>query len=394
MKKAVIIIPTYNERENIAKMIPTLQEVFKKIKNWQMEILVVDDTSPDKTYELVKDLQKKHKNLHLLVNKKKAGLGGAYLKGMAKAFGELKAEVIFEFDADFSHDPNKIPELLKKIDDGADLVLGSRYVKGGSIPENWALYRKFLSIVGNMVIMTVLTDFRIRDWTAGYRAISKKVYEAVHKEMSSERFSGYTFQIGFLHKTVRKGYKVAEVPIDFVDRTIGESKLGAEYLKNTLLYIFKVRIEEIINNRIFKFAFVGGIGTLVQLLSLTILRFLMPEFSFFFLTKFLLATLLSIELAILSNFILNNLWTFADRKLKLSQFPSKFIQFNIASMGSIIIQLIVNASGENLIGLFSLFTLPFINFTVDTGLVFALTGIVIGLFWNFFAYNTFIWKKK
>ncbi len=394
MKKAVIIIPTYNERENIAKMIPTLQEVFKKIKNWQMEILVVDDTSPDKTYELVKDLQKKHKNLHLLVNKKKAGLGGAYLKGMAKAFGELKAEVIFEFDADFSHDPNKIPELLKKIDEGADLVLGSRYVKGGSIPENWALYRKFLSIVGNMVIMTVLTDFRIRDWTAGYRAISKKVYEAVHKEMSSERFSGYTFQIGFLHKTVRKGFKVAEVPIDFVDRTIGESKLGAEYLKNTLLYIFKVRIEEIINNRIFKFAFVGGIGTLVQLLSLTILRFLLPEFAFAFITKFLLATLVSIELAILSNFILNNLWTFADRKLKLSQFPSKFIQFNIASMGSIIIQLIVNASGENLIGLFSLFTLPFINFTVDTGLVFALTGIVIGLFWNFFAYNTFIWKKK
>jgi dolichol-phosphate mannosyltransferase len=394
MKKAIIVIPTYNESKNVGPVTEKLQKVFKEIKNWKMEILVVDDTSPDKTYEVVKQLQKKQKNLHLLINKEKAGLGGAYLKGFEKAYGPLGADVAFEFDADLSHDPTKVPLFLKKIDEGYDMVLGSRYIPGGGIPQDWGIDRKFMSVVGNLVIMTVLTDFRIRDWTGGYRAITKEVYENVHKELDTERFSGYTFQIGFLHKAVRKGYKIGEVPFKFIDRTEGESKLGSEYVKNTLIYIFKVRIEEIMKSRFFKFAFVGGIGTLIQLTSLTVLRSLIPEFNLLFLTSFLLSTLISIEMAIISNFILNNLWTFADRKLNPKQIPSKFIQFNIASTGSIIIQFIVNFSGEKFIGLKPLFKLPIINFMIDSGLIFAMTGIVIGLFWNFFAYNKFIWKKK
>jgi dolichol-phosphate mannosyltransferase len=104
-----------------------------------------------------------HKNVHLHSNAKKAGLGGAYLSGMKVAFGELCADVIFEFDADFSHDPTKIPDFLQKIDEGYDFVLGSRYIPGGSIPENWGFHRKFLSIVGNLFINVVLTNFSIRD---------------------------------------------------------------------------------------------------------------------------------------------------------------------------------------------------------------------------------------
>jgi dolichol-phosphate mannosyltransferase len=235
MKKAIVIVPTYNERENIQKVVPILESVFEKIKTWEMNILVVDDNSPDKTAEVVKQLQKKYKNLHLLLNQRKSGLGGAYLKGMAEAFNKLQADVIFEFDADLSHDPTKIPQFLKKIDEGYDLVLGSRYIPGGGIPANWGMHRKFLSVVGNKVIMFVLTDFRIHDWTGGYRAITKPVYEAVHQDLNSERFSGYTFQLGFLHKSMQKGFKVAEVPFHFVDREIGESKLGTESLKNTLM---------------------------------------------------------------------------------------------------------------------------------------------------------------
>lgn len=394
MKKAIIIIPTYNESKNIERTVTALIEVFKKIKNWQMGILVVDDTSPDKTYQVVEGMQKQYRQLYLLINKQKSGLGGAYLKGMAYAFNQLKADVIFEFDADLQHDPQRVPALLGKIEEGSDLVLGSRYIKGGSIPATWAWHRKLLSLVGNLTIMTVFTDFRIHDWTAGYRAITKKVYQAVEPEMHNDRFSGYTFQIGFLHKTVRKGFKVSEVPIHFADRTEGQSKLGSEYMKNTLIYIFKVRIQEILKSRIFKFAFVGGVGTLVQLISLTIFRTLIPDFEYAFITSFLVATLLSIETAILSNFTFNNLWTFADRKLKASQLPGKFIQFNIASMGSVLIQLVINSLGELLIGLHHLFTVPVINFGIDTGLIFALTGIAIGLFWNFFAYNRFIWKKN
>lgn len=394
MKKAVVILPTYNESKNIERVISVLQETFQTIRDWKMEILVVDDTSPDKTYEIVQRLQKKQPNLHLVINNKKAGLGGAYLRGMAEAFGPMAATVVFEFDADLSHDASKIPAFLAKIDQGYQMVLGSRYIAGGGIPDDWGLNRKFLSVVGNLVIMTVLTDFRIRDWTGGYRAITKPVYESVKNELNTERFMGYTFQIGFLHKAVRRGFKITEVPFKFVDRTAGVSKLGKEYIKNTLLYIMKVRIDEILNNRIFKFAFVGGVGTLVQLLSLTVLRLILPSFSYYFFTSFLLATLISIEFAIISNFVWNNWWTFSDRKLTAKQLPGKFVQFNLASVGSVIIQLVINAVGELAFGLKPLFSLPVLNFTVDTGLVFAVTGIVIGLFWNFFAYDTFIWKRK
>jgi dolichol-phosphate mannosyltransferase len=248
--------------------------------------------------------------------------------------------------------------------------------------------------MGNLTIRTIMTHFAIHDWTTGYRAIKKEVYDDVKNELNQERFFGYTFQIGFLHKALRKGYKISEVPINFVDRTYGKSKLGPEYIKNTLIYIIKTRIGEIMKSRIFKFAFVGGIGTLVQLIALTIFRNLLPDFQFIFFTSFLVATLLSIELAITSNFILNNVWTFADRKLKPKQIPGKFLQFNLTSMGSILIQLTVNAIGENIIGLKDLFMLPILNFNIDTGLIFAITGIILGLFWNFFAYNKFIWKKK
>ncbi len=385
MKKAFVIIPTYNERENILKVVPILLDVFKQVKNWEMNILVVDDSSPDKTAEVVEDFAKKHKQVHLLLNKRKQGLGGAYLKGMAKAFEDKDTEVVFEFDADLSHDPTKIPIFLKKIDEGYDMVLGSRYIPGGGIPDNWGLHRKFLSVVGNIVIMSVLTNFTIRDWTGGYRAITRKVYEAVEPEMHDEKFTGYTFQIGFLHKSVKKGFKIVEVPFRFVDRTIGVSKLGNEYIKNNLIYLFKVRGKEVADNRIFKFVVTGGIGALVQLLSLILWRQILPYEA---------AIFASIETAIVSNFLFSNFWTFADRKVGFSQYPSKFIQFNLASAGSIVIQLVIATLGKNLIGLFELFRLPLVHISIDTGMIYAVVGILVGMFWNFFAYSKIIWKKS
>ncbi|HEX9817530.1 MAG TPA: glycosyltransferase family 2 protein [Patescibacteria group bacterium] len=387
MKKqlAVIIIPTYNERENIAVTLEKVFAVLKNIKTWQMKVLVVDDTSPDKTFQLVEKLQKKYLSLYLLLNQRKAGLGSAYLRGMAYAFNQLKADLVFEFDADLSHDPTKIPQFLKKIEAGNELVLGSRYMPGGSIPNNWGLHRKFLSVVGNLFIATVMLNFSIRDWTGGYRAISKKVYQAVHSELTSARFSGYTFQIGFLHKAINKGFRVAEVPFHFKDRTLGKSKIGPEYIKNTLVYIMKVRLQDILKNRIFKFAMVGGVGAFIQLTTLQLWRTLFP---------FQLAFFLAVECAVLSNFILSNIWTFSDRKLKPRQYPIKFLQFNLASGGSIGIQQLIALLGETYLGLFDLFIVPLINFTVDTGTMYAVVGILVGMFWNFFAYSRIIWKKK
>ncbi len=394
MQKAIVIIPTYNEAGNLPITIKKLAEVFQKIADWQMQILVVDDCSPDGTAKIVKNLQKKYTFLKLLINKKKAGLGAAYLKGMDQAFNQLGADLIFEFDADLSHDPHKIPAMLNQINAGSDLVLGSRYIAGGSIPQNWGLHRKFLSVFGNLFIRLVMWDFSINDWTTGYRAIKKEVYQAVANELESERFFGYTFQIGFLHKARRKKFKISEVAFAFKDREIGKSKIGPEYIKNTLLYIMKVRIQEIFKSRVFKFAAVGAIGALIQLSSLELYRFLLPNFHYLFLTTYLIATILSIETAIISNFIFNNFWTFADRKLKKSSIPKKFLKFNLTSGGSLLIQMLIAAIGENTLGLFTLFTLPIVLIKVDTGMIYAIAGILLGMFWNFFAYNAFIWKKK
>ncbi|MDO5561268.1 MAG: glycosyltransferase [bacterium] len=383
-KKAVIIIPTYNEKENVQKIVPQIFAVVEKIKNYQVEILVVDDTSPDKTYEAVKKMQQKFPRLHLLLNKEKAGLGGAYAKGMAEAFNKLKADYVFEFDADGSHDPQKLPEFFTKLDEGYDFVIGGRYRHGGSIDPDWPLLRKFYSIVGNFVIMTVLTDFRIGDWTSGYRAISKKVYQSVIDEMGDERFSGYTWQIGFLHKAVRKNFKITEVPIHFKDRQIGESKLGSEYIKNTLYYIFKARRDEILSSRFIKVALVGGVGFLVQMIALAFFRTFISSVS--------LANLPANEIAIISNFILNNAWSFSDKKLSWQQIPFSFLKFNLGSVGSIIIQFLITTFGENVLGIVPIFTLG--NFVFDTGYVYTIIGIFIGLIFNFYIYNKFIWNQK
>ncbi len=397
MKTAIVIIPTYNENENIVDTINNLQNVFKTIQKWKLQILIVDDSSPDGTAQTVKKLQKKYKNLNLITNKKKSGLGKAYLRGMDEAFNNLNADVVFEFDADMSHDPEVLPDFLEEIERGKDFVLGTRYKNGGSIPQNWGLHRKLLSIWGNKIIQLILFKFNISDWTTGYRAIKKRVYKKIYKQLKSQQFSGYTFQIGFLHKAVNYGFAIGEVPFQFKDRTAGKSKIGPEYIINTLSYLFKVRFEEIIKSRIFKFVIVGSIGALTQLISLALFRQLFTKISLqhiLILSSYQLAYLLSLEIAITINFILSNAWTFKDRKLKLNQIPNKFIKFNFASGGSVIIQMIIAILGESLIGLKQLFLIPIIKIYFDTGTLFSIIGILIGMFWNYFAYNVFIWKNN
>jgi len=382
----VMVIPTYNEKGNIEKLLDGLSSVVSKISDkYNFQFLVVDDSSPDGTAEMVRKYAKGDKRVALLLNKKKMGLGGAYLVGMKFACQKLGADVLFQIDADLSHDPKLVPEFLAKLTAGNDMVLGSRYIGGGAIPKNWGLNRKFLSIVGNWIIRIVIGRLYIHDWTTGYRAIKREVYESVKGELDNERFFGYAFQIGFLHKALAKGYRVGEVPLVFVDRVLGKSKLGSEYLKNTLMYILKARILEILRMRFVKFAVVGGIGALVQLTSLQLYRSLVT---------FQLAFFLSIESAVVSNFILNNLWTYKDKRLSMAKVPVKFVQFNLASGGSILIQQAIGFMGEKFIGLRDLFILPIVGIGVDTGMLFAVVGILVGMFWNFFAYNRFIWKVK
>lgn len=374
---AVMVIPTYDEKGNIGRCIEALEEVFKKVPaSYDMHILVVDDSSPDGTAHEVRDKMKKYRNVHLFVNKQKMGLGGAYLSGMKYAVDTFNPDIFFEFDADLSHDPKLVPVFLKKLEDGYDLVLGSRYIKGGSIPHNWGLKRKFYSVVGNMIIMTVLTDFRVRDWTTGYRALRRNVYEAVHPLLGEERFFGYTFQIGFLHKAVRLGFKIGEVPLNFVDRTLGRSKLGAEYIKNTLIYIFKARFFELL--RFFKFVAVGSFGLVIQTALYWLLGFGLKVASP------AVATILGGQLAILSNFILNNVWTFSDRKItSASAVMKKLIAFYATSnIAVLFIQGGTMWVGESLVGKQSLLIHGFY-----------VLALALTLIFNFTVYNKYIWKK-
>lgn len=379
MKKqtVVIVIPTYDERGNIGRCIEALQQVFNQVPpDYGMHILVVDDSSPDGTADEVREAAKKYKNVNLLVNQKKMGLGGAYLSGMKYAVEKFDPDIFFEFDADLSHDPKLVPQFLAKLEQGYDLVLGSRYIKGGSIPHNWGLKRKFYSVFGNMIIMTVLTDFRVRDWTTGYRAIRRKVYEAVYPLLGEERFFGYTFQIGFLHKAVRLGFKIGEVPLNFVDRTLGRSKLGAEYIKNTLVYIFKARFLELL--RFFKFVAVGSLGLVIQTVLYWTLGFGLKVVSP------AVATILGGQLAILSNFILNNLWTFGDRKItSVSAIIKKLVAFYATSnIAVLIIQGGIMKIGEIAVGKENLLIHGFY-----------ILALILTLLFNFAVYNKYIWKK-
>ena len=385
MIKVVVVIPTYNEVKNVDPVTQALAKVFRQCHGYDIHILFVDDNSPDGTSREIDRLIRKYSFVHILNNKRKSGLGHAYKKGFVVAIDKYKADIIFEFDADLQHDPTIIPAMLDYIKSGSDLVLGSRYIKGGGIPKSWPWFRKFLSVMGNQFIRFVMGNFRIHDWTTGYRAIRTSVVSDIMHIMNNAAFHGYTWQIGFLVKTIQKGYKVSEVPFYFRDRTTGHSKLGPEYIINTMRYIMKARISEIVNSRIFKFIIVGGLGSVVQFVFLYLYRKFIPSYQ--------LAIFLSIETAIVSNFILSNLWTFADRKLKAIQIPGKFVQFNLASAGSIIIQQIVAFVGEKFIGLFMLFTVPFIGLPVDTGVMYAVAGILVGMFWNFFAYSRFVWRS-
>lgn len=374
--KAVIIIPTYNEAENIGGLIEVLnKEVFPEIpKKWDMHILVVDDSSPDGTGDIVKKYEKKFKNVHLLTNSEKVGLGGAYMRAMTYTLKELKPDVILEMDADFQHDQMLIPKFLEKIDEGADIVIGSRYMPGGSIPAYWGLNRKILSIGGNAYIRLLMMDNKVHDWTTGFRAIKPWVFEKVHTKITE--LKTYSFQISFLYFARKAGAKVAEVPLNFKERKHGVSKMpGIEGMIKTFWFITKMRIIDFLTSRFFKFGIVGFVGFLVNYLGL-------EAFKLLGLSTYL-STLFATELAIISNFVFNNVWTFKDKTLtKLSDVIPQFVKFNVSSLFAVIVQPLVVTGFTLLFGDTSLVRLG--------ALIFALIVIIIP--YNYAVYNIFIWK--
>lgn len=410
--KILVIIPTYNERENIDPLVKALARERKLISSSAsvhanftsdkkakedkpkhvLEVLFVDDTSPDKTYEVIRKWQKKHKWVHLLLNEKKVGLGGAYAKGIKHAVEKLRADAFVEMDSDFQHDPADVKRLVAALDEGADYVIGSRYVKGGSIPKDWEFSRKFLSVVGNLVARVLLLQPKLHDVTTGFKLtrvkgfydkLSLKIQERrslVNLRSYSREYNNkflistsFAYKIQLLHEMVLARAKVVEVPIEFHPRNTGESKIIKNELFETLMVIFLLQVRNPKIGQFVKFGMVGFLGYIVQAVSLQILTWLSaPEW---------LIWGGSAEAAIISNFTWNNMWTFKERKISgRGRLLTKFWHFNVTSGGAILIQIIAGSMLVYLFGPHRQIYLPLI------------IGFLI-VPYNYLIYTRFIWRK-
>jgi dolichol-phosphate mannosyltransferase len=214
--RVVVCLPTYNERENLERMVRALGEVLPD----RGRVLVIDDSSPDGTGALADRLAGELGFVHVIHRPRKEGLGPAYVAGFRRALAE-GAELVFELDCDFSHDPGDVPRLLAAAE-SADLVLGSRYVPGGSV-ANWGLARRLVS-AGGSHYARLLLGVSVRDLTGGFKCYRREVLERLDLDAVSSR--GYAFQIETTYRAIRAGFRVVEVPISFVDRAVGGSKMS------------------------------------------------------------------------------------------------------------------------------------------------------------------------
>jgi dolichol-phosphate mannosyltransferase len=314
--KIVVILPTYNERDNILLIIKALREQFQKIPH-DMNILVVDDSSPDGTGDLVQAECQTSSDLFLITGRKQ-GLGAAYVRGMQHAINALHADAVMEMDADFSHKPEDVPRLIEELDRGADFVIGSRYVPGGSIPGDWSLLRRMISRGGNVFARYVAGMLRVKDCTAGFRAIRATVISNI--DLTELKVRGYAFQISLLHEALMNKAAVKEVPVEFVDRKRGQTKLGLSDIIEFMMNAWWIRFER--SKTFLKFSAVGVIGVVVNLVSFTLLMNTG-------LNKYL-ASPIAIELSIITNFLINNFWTFSDRNSD-DKIHIRGLKFNIIS---------------------------------------------------------------
>jgi dolichol-phosphate mannosyltransferase len=229
--KTLVIIPTYNERDNIEQIVPQVLE-----KHSSIDLLIVDDGSPDGTGEIADAMCEENSRIHVIHRKNKSGLGTAYVAGFKFAI-EKKYDYIFEMDADFSHDPKNIPEFLNAIKE-ADLVIGSRYISGVNV-INWPMSRLLLSYYAN-VYSRIITGLPVKDATGGFKCFRREVLEAI--DLDRVQSNGYSFQIEMSFRAKRKGFSIKEIPIVFEDRRQGQSKMSKKIVREAIWMVWKLRL--------------------------------------------------------------------------------------------------------------------------------------------------------
>ena len=238
MKRSLVVIPTYNEADNLPQLIPT-------ILNYRdnFHVLIVDDNSPDGTAGLVKEMQKTEPRLFLIERAGKMGLGTAYVAGFKFALAN-NYEYVFEMDADFSHDPAELPRLLEKAGE-YDLVIGSRYISGVNV-VNWPMRRLILSYGANLYTR-IITGMPVRDATGGFKCFRRKVLESI--DLDAIHSNGYAFQIEINFLTWRKGFRVLEIPIVFVDRRIGVSKMSKHIVYEAVWMVWRLKLKSLFRGK-------------------------------------------------------------------------------------------------------------------------------------------------
>ena len=372
MEKVVVIMPTWNEEGNIKDMIGELtKNIFPGI-DADIKLLVVDNHSTDKTGEIVEKASELNKDIYL-IQQKNSGLGWAYVTGMRYAMDTLKADAVIEMDADFQHPPRFVKPMIDAYLNGAEYVIGSRYIKGGSVPKDWAFTRKAVSYFGNLFIRICLMNFKIHDLTTGFRltkvkgVLDKIVLEDLH---NLDKFS---HKIDLLYQSLKNSKKTVEVPLEFASRTKEKSKFNWREFASSFQLAIILGIKDKI--RFVKFAVVGGTGFVVNYLGLELLKYLG--------LSTYLASLFATEASIISNFTFNNIWTFKDKTIKSFKYLIvQFLKFNLSSLFAVIVQPLIVSGFSRWLG-----DTPLVHFGA---LVFALAFVIVP--YNYTVYNLFIWR--
>ncbi len=316
--RVCFVIPTYNEAANVTPLLARLTGLYR---GDDTAFLIVDDESPDGTADLVREFAANDSRVRLLEGKRR-GLGDAYVRGITHALNNLGAQIIVQMDADFSHDPADAHKLLAHLDAGTDVAIGSRYVAGGGIDARWSPARRLLSRWGNRLARWVAGLAAVHDCTAGFKAINADALRAAQVEKISVQ--GYAFQVVLLHRLLAAGARVVEEPIYFRERERGHTKLGVKDIFAFFCHIWWLRLTR--HRTFIKFALTGLSGAVINLGSFQILLDLG-------LHK-LLASPIAIELSIVSNFLINNYWTFADRALT-GRKRVRGMKFNLVSLATL-----------------------------------------------------------
>jgi dolichol-phosphate mannosyltransferase len=292
--KVAIVVPTYNERDNIGSLLEALLGQGARSEH-DLHIVVCDDASPDGTADAVAAVRLRHANVHLSAGQK-LGLGAAYARGMRMAMADLGADAVLQMDADFSHDPADVPRLLAALADGADLVIGSRYVPGGRIPANWSRLRRANSRWGNRLARYLVGLHPIRDCTSGFRLIRTSLLKRI--ALDRIRVQGYAFLVAFLCEAKLCGARITEIPITFADRMHGASKLGFGDILEFVLNAVWLRFRSL--PAFGRFVAIGATGIAVNLAAFVLLVGAGAN-------KYL-ASALSVALSMASNAVLHAYW--------------------------------------------------------------------------------------